>query len=85
MHTTSRQIELNSYRSCAYEIWNNIAIPNSYLLGLEPWELSVVFNPDPSQLSFTGADFMGGPGGPMAPPFWEEALKSYTPGPLSLR
>ena len=35
-----------------YEIWNNIAIPNSYLLGWEPWELSVVFNPDPSQLSF---------------------------------
>ena len=34
-----------------YEIWNNIAIPNSYLLGWEPWELSVVFNPDPSQLS----------------------------------
>ena len=35
-----------------YEIWNNIAIPNSYSLGWEPWELSVVFNPDPSQLSF---------------------------------
>ena len=34
-----------------YEIWNNIAIPNSYVLGWEPWELSVVFNPDPSQLS----------------------------------
>ena len=26
-------------------------LPNSYLLGWEPWELSVVFNPDPSQLS----------------------------------
>ena len=36
-----------------YEIWNNIAIPNSYILGWEPWELSVVFNPDPSQLSLT--------------------------------
>ena len=23
------------------EIWNNIAIPNSYLLGREPWELSI--------------------------------------------
>ena len=30
---------------------NNIAIPNSYILGWEPWELSVVFNPDPSQPS----------------------------------
>ena len=31
-----------------------------------------------------GAAPLGGPGGPMAPPFWEGALKSYTPGPLSL-
>ena len=34
-----------------YEIWNIIAIPNSYILGWKPWELSVVLNPDPWQLS----------------------------------
>ena len=31
-----------------------------------------------------GAEFMGGLGGLQPPHFWEGALKSYTPGPLSL-
>ena len=35
-----------------YDSWNNIALKQIKIYkGWKPWELSVVFNPDPSQLS----------------------------------
>ena len=49
--TSMAKVRLLHFR-VSYEIWNNIAIPNSLILGWEPWELSEVFNPDPSQQSY---------------------------------